>query len=85
MQNLYGIKSFNRVFAQIFIQFHCLHHMLKSTNLLDGPKVTNHSQFSVFGDKLFGLVNQNYCELINIVLYTKLYMLAISMKVCKSF
>ena len=53
--------------------------------LLDGPKVTNHSQFSVFGDKLFGLVNQNYCELINIVLYTKLYMLAISMKVCKSF
>ena len=59
--------------------------MLKSTNLLDGPKVTNHSQFSVFGDKLFGLVNQNYCELISIVLYTKLYMLAISMKVCKSF
>ena len=81
-------ESFNRVFAQIFIQCHCLHHMLKSTNLLhlqDGPKVTNHSQFSIFGDKLFGLVNQNCCELINIVLYTKLYMLAISMKVCKSF
>ena len=81
-------KSFNRVFAQIFIQCHCLYHLLKSTNLLylqGGPKVTNHSQFSIFGDKLFGLVNQNYCELINIVLYTKLYMLAISMKVCKSF
>ena len=63
-------ESFNRVFAQILIQCHCLHHMPKSTNLLylqDGPKVTNHSQFSIFGDKLFGLVNQNYCELINIV------------------
>ena len=63
-------KSFNRVLAQILIQCHCLHHMLKSTNLLylqDAPKVTNHSQFSIFGDKLFSLVNQNYCELINIV------------------
>ena len=63
-------ESFNRVFAQILNQCHCLHHMLKSTNLLylqDGPKVTNHSQFSIFGDKLFGLVNQNYRELINIV------------------
>ena len=61
-------ESFNRVFAQILIQCHCLHHMLKSANLLDGPKVTNHSQFSIFdSDKLFGVVNQNYCELINIV------------------
>ena len=63
-------ESCNRVFAQILIQCHCLHHMLKSTTLLylqDEPKVTNHSLFSIFGDKLFGLVNQNYCELINIV------------------
>ena len=60
-------ESFNRVFAQILIQCHCLHHMLKSTNLQDGPKVTNHSRFSIFGDKLFGLVYQNCCELINIV------------------
>ena len=64
------LESFHRAFAQILIQCDCLHLMPKSTNLLylqDGPKVRNHSQFSIFGDKLFSLVNQNYCKLINIL------------------
>ena len=64
------LESFHRVFAQILIQCHYLNHMLKSTNplyLQDGPKVRSHSRFSIFGDKLFGLVNQSYCELTNIV------------------
>ena len=64
------LESFHRVFAQILVQCHCLHHTLKMTNLLylqDGPKVRNESRFSIFGNKLFGLVNQNFCELISIM------------------